>query len=198
MWYTYITSCYYIYSSTFPLLISSLWALVFWSLSFLIRVKVVLDINSFPWFTSIYYSTFSLLISSLWDLVFWSLSLLKNIKALLTINSFPCFAIYSSTFPLFISSLWALVSWSLSSLWGSKLLKTLTAFLGLQSTLQLFPFSFPVSGLWSLGHCFYIYQQLSLIYYLLFNFSPFHLQSLGFGLFTWEYWWMECNLNSKM
>ena len=52
------------------LLVSSLWALVFWSLSFLIRVNVLLDINS--WFT-INSSTFSVLISSLWALVSWSL-----------------------------------------------------------------------------------------------------------------------------
>ena len=100
-----------IYSSTFSLLVSSFWALVFWSLSFFLRAKVLVDSNS--WFT-IYSSTFPLLISSLWALVFWSLSFPIRVIVLLNTNSW--FTIYSSTFPLLISSLWALVFWSLSFL----------------------------------------------------------------------------------
>ena len=98
------------YFPTCSLLIYSLWALVFWSLSFLIRVNVLLDINS--WFT-IYSSSFPFLISSLWALVFWSLSFLTRVNVVLNINSFPWFTIYSSTFSLLVSGLWALVFWSL-------------------------------------------------------------------------------------
>ena len=89
--------------------IYSLWALVFWSLSFLIRVEVLLDVNSFPWFTT-YSSTFPFLVSSLWALFFWSLYFFRRAQVLL--------GIYTASLGLLFTLQLFLFSFSVPGLWS--------------------------------------------------------------------------------